>query len=420
MAAASARRWPIAVAGTAMQVALGAVYAWSVFRKPLAAAFGASVTAVNLAFTVTIVMLGIGAFLGGLVLGKVGPRVVGMAAGFLYGTGTFLSSYARDDLGLLYLPYGVIAGFGLGLGYIVPIATLVKWFPDKRGRITGLAVAGFGGGALLFGPLARALIGVWGPFRTFQLLGVVFYVIVIGAALVLRDPAAPRARRAVGSSSPIDRKLGDALRTWQWYALWALLFVNVTAGISIIAEAAPMAQELAGATEVQAATLVGTIAIFNGLGRLVWAALSDMIGRRAVFVLLFLAQAAVFLVLPRAHTYDLFLLMTCLGLLCYGGGFGTMPAFAADYFGARDVGKIYGLMLTAWGAGALVGPTMLSRLRDATGGYSTGLHAIAAIMIVSAVVPTFVRAPNKPRDPDTVLQRWVPQPTRSRALWGPR
>jgi OFA family oxalate/formate antiporter-like MFS transporter len=401
-----------------MQIALGAVYAWSVFRKPLAAAFGASATAVNLAFTLTIVMLGIGAFLGGLVLGKVGPRMVGIAAGILYGAGTFLSSYARDDLNLLYLTYGVIAGFGLGLGYIVPIATLVKWFPDKRGRITGLAVAGFGGGALLFGPLARVWIDSWGPFRTFQMLGVLFYVIVIGSALVLRDPPAARSRTAaVRSGSPTDRNLGDALRTWQWYALWTLLFVNVTAGISIIAEAAPMAQELTGATEVQAATLVGTIAIFNGLGRLVWAALSDVIGRRAVFVLLFLAQAAVFFMLPRAQSYDLFLLMACVGLLCYGGGFGTMPAFAADYFGARDVGKIYGLMLTAWGAGALLGPTMLSRLRDATGGYGAGLHAIAAIMVISAVVPSFVRAPTQPRPDDTVVeQRWIARTRRSRAM----
>jgi OFA family oxalate/formate antiporter-like MFS transporter len=410
------RRWPVAIAGTAMQIALGAVYAWSVFRKPLAVAFGASVTAVNVAFTITIVMLGVGAFLGGLVLGKVGPRAVGIASGILYGAGTFLSSYAAGDLDRFYLTYGVIAGFGLGLGYIVPIATLVKWFPDKRGMITGVAVAGFGCGALLFGPLARTLVDVWGPFRTFQLLGVVFYVIVIGSAIVLRDPPVRALARNVRGRSLGDRRLGDALRTWQWYALWTLLFLNVTAGISIIAEAAPMAQELGGASEVQAAALVGTIAIFNGLGRLVWAALSDMIGRRAVFVLLFLGQATVFFLLSQAHTYDTFLVLTCVGLLCYGGGFGTMPAFAADYFGARDVGKIYGLMLTAWGAGALLGPTMLSRLRDSTGGYSAGLHAIAAIMLVSAVVPLLVRAPNRPPPEPVTIRGWPTRAGRSRAM----
>src|SRR3954468_9052804 len=138
------RRWPIAVAGTAMQIALGAVYAWSVFRKPLAAELHASVAAVNVTFTITIVMLGLGAFAGGCVLGKVGPRAVGITAGVLYGAGTFFAGFAGDNLPLLYLTYGVIGGFGIGLGYIVPIATLVKWFPDKRGVITGVAVAGFG------------------------------------------------------------------------------------------------------------------------------------------------------------------------------------------------------------------------------------------------------------------------------------
>jgi MFS transporter, OFA family, oxalate/formate antiporter len=386
-----ARRWPIVVAGTAMQVALGAVYAWSVFRRPLAVELGATVTEINLAFTATIVMLAVGAFVGGMVLGKVGPRAVGITAGILYGTGTFLAGYLGRDLPTLYLTYGAIAGFGIGLGYIVPIATLVKWFPDRRGAITGIAVAGFGCGALVFGPLARELIAQFGPFIAFQILGLVFYTVVIGAALVLRDPANARPVRALGRAT--DRDLGAALRTWQWYALWALLFLNVTAGISIIAEAAPMAQELGGATEAQAAALVGTIAIFNGAGRFAWSALSDLIGRRAVFVLLFLIQAGVFVGLTRAANHDQFLGLACASLLCYGGGFGTMPAFVADYYGARHVGKVYGLMLTAWGAGATLGPVLLSRLRDVTGHYTDGLFAIAVIMLAGSLVPLMVRAP---------------------------
>ncbi len=386
-------RWKMVLAGTAMQIALGAVYAWSVFRKPLVAALDASVTEVNLAFTTTIAMLGLGAFVGGLVLPRRGPRTVGIAAGVLYGTGLYLAGYTAGDLRLLYLSYGVIAGFGIGLGYIVPIATLVKWFPERRGLITGIAVAGFGCGALVFGPLARALIAAFGPFLTFRILGMVFYTMVIGAALVLRDPPAATVREPVRTSGN-DRTLGDALRTWQWYALWLLLFLNVTAGIAIIAEAAPMAQELGGATEIQAAAFVGTIAVFNGAGRFVWSALSDAIGRRAVFVVMFGIQAVVFAVLPYAPSYTTFLALCCVALLCYGGGFGTMPAFVADYFGSRQVGKIYGLMLTAWGAGAVLGPMLVSRMRDATGQYVVGLQAIAAIMVVSAVAPLLLRPPS--------------------------
>jgi len=404
-------RWIIALAGTAMQVALGAVYAWSVFRKPLAAELGASITEINLAFTITIAMLGLGAFVGGLVLPKVGPRAVGIAAGVLYGSGTCFAGLATGDLGMLYLTYGVIAGFGIGLGYIVPIATLVKWFPERRGLITGIAVAGFGCGALVFGPFARALIASFGPFRTFKILGVVFYGVVSLAAVVLRDPPGAASRPAVRATNH-DRTLGGALRTWQWYALWALLFLNVTAGIAIIAEAAPMAQELGGATEVQAAALVGTIAVFNGAGRFVWSTLSDALGRRAVFTLLFGIQAIVFVVLPKAPTYEVFLVLCCIALLCYGGGFGTMPAFVTDYFGASNVGRIYGLMLTAWGAGAALGPMLVSRLRDTTGHYVLGLQTIGAIMLVSSMLPLLLRPPRVataaiPFDSDVTVV-WAP------------
>jgi MFS transporter, OFA family, oxalate/formate antiporter len=390
----SNNRWLIAIAGTLMQVALGAVYAWSVFRKPLAAALDASTTEVNLAFTTTIVMLGLAAFVGGLWLPKVGPRVIGIVGGVLYGLGTFLAGFADGHLVVLYLTYGAIAGAGLGLGYIVPIATLVKWFPDRRGLITGIAVAGFGCGALLFGPLARHLIATRDPFEAFRIIGAVYFVVVVATASLLKNPPESVAAARRRSHKPsVAYELGDALKTGQWYAMWLLLFLSVTAGISLIAEAAPMAQEIGGASEVQAATLVGTIAIFNGAGRFVWAALSDVIGRRAVFAILFVVQAAVFLLMPRVHSYGAFLALACASLFCYGGGFGTMPAFAADFFGSRNVGKVYGLMLTAWGAGALVGPTLLSRVRDETGQYTGGLHAIAVIMLAGAVVPLFVRRP---------------------------
>jgi OFA family oxalate/formate antiporter-like MFS transporter len=393
-------RWLIAAAGFVMQMALGAVYAWSVFRKPLSHEFGTSVSSVNLAFTLTIVFLGVSAYFGGLWMAKVGPRRVAITAGLLYGAGVILASLSSSSVTLLYLTYGVIAGIGIGLGYIVPIATLIKWFPDKRGVITGLAVAGFGAGAVLTAPIAKSLISSVGVFETFAILGVAYAVLVFGAALLIKNP--PEGYKPEGwepdTSEKADRsgrdfEFGQAVRTWQWFALWALLFLNVTAGIAVISEAAPMAEDIGGASATAAASLVSLIAIFNGAGRFAWASFSDVIGRRWVFLTMFAIQAVVFFLLPNASSYALFAAMACVILFCYGGGFGTMPAFAADYFGSKHVGRIYGLMLTAWSAGGVAGPLLISKIKDSTGAYDTALYIIAGMMVVSCVIPLIVRPP---------------------------
>src|SRR5918992_3324173 len=231
----------VAVAGVVMQVALGAVYAWSVFRDPLSQQYGASVTAVNTTFSITIFTLGVAAFFGGLWMNRSGPRIVALTAGVLYGAGIFLASFAGNSLFLLYLTYGFLSGVGIGLGYIVPVATLIKWFPDKRGFITGIAVAGFGGGAFVKAFIANALVASMGVFPTFAVLGIVYLVMVVGAALFMKNPPEgwkpegwePETNES-GESSEVNYDLGGALKTWQWFALWALLFLNVTAGISII------------------------------------------------------------------------------------------------------------------------------------------------------------------------------------------
>src|SRR5829696_2054939 len=393
-------RWLIAAAGVVMQVALGAVYAWSVFRKPLSEEFGTSVSSVNVAFTLTIVFLGISAYFGGLWMARSGPRIVAITAGLLYGAGVILASFSSSGVTVLYLTYGVLAGIGIGLGYIVPIATLIKWFPDKRGVITGIAVAGFGAGAVLTAPIAKRLISSVGVFETFAILGVIYAVLVIGASLFIKNP--PEGYKPEGwepdTSERTDRsgrdfEFREALSTWQWYALWALLFLNVTAGIAVISEAAPMAEEIAGASATAAASLVSLIAIFNGAGRFAWAAFSDVIGRRWVFLCLFAIQAVVFFLLPNATTFAFFSVLACVILFCYGGGFGTMPAFSADYFGSVNVGRIYGLMLTAWSAGGVAGPLLISKIRDSTGAYDTALYIIAGLMVVSCIVPLIVRPP---------------------------
>src|SRR4051794_25340370 len=281
-------RWVIAIAGVFFQIALGAVYAWSVFRVPLTKQFGWSISEVTLTFTISIFVLGFAAFFGGLWLNRKGPRIVALTGGAFYGVGVFLASFTHS-LAWLYISYGLIGGIGLGLGYIVPVAVLVKWFPDRRGFITGVAVAGFGAGALVTAPVATALIQRVGVLQTFAILGIAYFVLVVGAASFMRNP--PEGYRPAGRTptqaqvahrSAVDYALGQALRTWQWYALWVLLFLNVNAGISILSQAAPMAREITGVDALTAAGMVGIISIANGAGRFLWAWLSDFIGRKWV------------------------------------------------------------------------------------------------------------------------------------------
>lgn len=394
-------RWVIVVAAIFMQLALGAVYAWSVFVTPLRAVNSSwNVTDVTLTFTLAIFFLGVGSTIGGFWMDRSGPRTVATAAGVCYGLGVFLSGFVGQNLTLLWLSYGVLGGLGLGLGYIVPVATLVKWFPDRRGLITGLAVAGFGAGAVITAPAATALIQGVGVFRTFSVLGAIYFVFVVVAAQFYRNPPAgwrpagwePSALQ-ISQRSVHDYTLGEALRTWQWYALWGMLFLNVSAGIMLISQAAPMAENITGVSSVVAAGLVSLISIFNGGGRVFWAWLSDLITRRMVFLVMFLLQFVLFLVMTQATNFVVFSVLAVIIALCYGGGFGTMPSFAADYFGPKYSGFVYGTMLTAWGAGGILGPILIARVKDITGGYTQAMIIIAVIMLLSAVLPFFVRPP---------------------------
>ena len=385
------------MAGVLMQIALGAVYAWSVFRIPWTRDYGWTVSQVTRAFELAILVLGFAAFLGGLWMKRSGPRPVLFLAAVLYGLGTVLAGLSHN-LAMLYLTYGVIAGAGLGLGYIVPVATLIRWFPDKRGMITGIAVAGFGAGALITAPIAERLIAAVGVSSTFMVLGIAYFAILMLAATVMKNPPAGyapagfQASRVRGSAAH-DFTLPQALQAWQWYGLWLTLFLNSTAGIAIISQASPMAQEISHVSAVTAAGLVGIISIANGSGRFLWAWLSDPIGRKAVFLTMFLVQAAGFLLLSHVSGFASLTTLAFVILLCYGGGFGTMPAFAADYFGAKDVGSIYGLMLTAWGAAGVVGPTLIAQIRQATGHYQGALRIMAIATLLSAIVPLLLRPP---------------------------
>lgn len=387
-------RWIIAIAAFCMQLALGAVYAWSVFLNPVIKAYGAPKAQANFTFSVALLALGVTAGFGGYLNSRFGPRAIATVAGIVYGAGIILAGFAAPNLFVLYLTYGIIGGIGLGLGYIVALAMLIKWFPDRRGFITGLAVAGFGGGAAITGPIAaNYLLPPYGLSTTFIILGIIYLVIVVVAAQFFRrapDGYAPPGWVPVSKPSEIrskrDYTLAESLTTLRWYVLWLILALNVTAGAALISVASPLAQKFTLVTAGVASALVVTISIFNGIGRLFWGWVSDFIGRPYTFLSLFVLQIIAFVVTPLIGNFALLFIPASLIGLCYGGGFGTMPAFAADFFGPKNAGTIYGVMLTAWSAGGIVGPLLIASID-----YKPALYIIAGIMLVSCALPFIAR-----------------------------
>lgn len=397
-----ANRWAIAVAAFFMQVCLGAVYGWSVFKIPLMRQQHWSETSVQLNFTIAIFILGFGTIIGGLWQDRKGPRVVATTAGIIYGLGYILAAYGVNQHSLteIYLGYGVIGGFGMGMGYICPVATLVKWFPDMRGLMTGIAVCGYGFGALIMSPFAVWDISRHGIPATFLSLGIVYGIVIVLAAQFMCNPpqgwrpAGWEPRTQVAKAANTEQfTVGEAAATWQFYLLFLLLFLNVSAGIMIISQASPMAQEMVGMTAVQAAGMVGIISIFNGLGRVFWAAVSDYLGRARVYFALYLIQMLTFFMLPRIHGWTLFIIAFALIGLCYGGGFGTMPSFTADFFGSKAMGGIYGIILLAWALGAIPSPIMIARIHQSVGKYAPAINVISIVMLCALVLPLLARRP---------------------------
>lgn len=397
-------RWGIAAAAVVMQICLGAVYAWSVFVKPLVTTEHWSLTQVALAFTINVLFIGVGSAIGGLWMDKAGPRAVASVAGLIYGAGYCIASYAASShsLMLLYISYGVLAGTGGGMGYICPVATIAKWFPDKRGVMTGLAVTGYGAGALLMGPIAAREIVSKGVPTTFFSFGVAYLILVVIAAQFYANPPAewkpegwvPKTKVAKAATAQ-TYTVREAVGTWQFWLLWGMLFLNVSAGIMIISQASPMAQQQVHMTALAAGTLVGLLGIFNAGGRFFWAWASDYLGRARVYLLLYVIQAVIFFALPKIDNEVLFVVAFSAIYLCYGGGFGTMPSFTADYFGPKYMGGIYGWILLAWGVGGVISPMMIARLREATGQYTTAVYIIAAVMTASIILPLIARRPTQ-------------------------
>jgi OFA family oxalate/formate antiporter-like MFS transporter len=400
-------RWWIVVAAVLVQLALGAVYAWSVFNKPLQAEFGWSKSEAVLPFEFAIGTIFIGSLIGGRIQDRRGPRTVALAGVVLYAIGTMLASLVNTSgqLWLLVATYGVLGGIGLGAAYITPIAMLSKWFPDRRGLITGIAVAGFGFGAVLTAPAAKALLnGTDDKTSVFLPLGIAYLIAGVVGALFFRNPPegyqvpgfvpASTGRAVAGTR---NYTLPEALRTKQWYMLTAVLTLNVTCGIGFISQASDAAQSVAGVSAGTAATMVGVLGLFNGGGRIFWAWLSDRTGRMTAFLGMLALQLVCFAILPWASAFALFAVLAALIYLAYGGGFGTMPATAADYFGTPNAGAIYGAMIVAWSIGGVVGPLLTAALYDADNqSYTLPFLVLAAIALVSLVLPRITRMPSEP------------------------
>jgi MFS transporter, OFA family, oxalate/formate antiporter len=373
-------RWLIAVMGTVLMLCLGTVYAWSFFQsllvKDFKDVFGWSNTQVAWIFSLAIFFLGATAAWGGAQLPKRNPRTMALIGAVLFAGGYAIAAFAFSikSLLLLYLGYGVIGGIGLGLGYVTPVATVAKWFPDKKGLATGMVVMGFGLGALFMSKvLAPLFLGLTGKnlVTTFLCLSGVFLVLGVAGAAFMKNPPAPA--KSVAASVAVGMPASRAIFSNRFFFLWIVFFCNITAGISIISFQSPLFQSLwkgfnpdlaAAVLAGFGATLVAISSLFNGAGRFIWGAVSDRIGRTQTFRVMLGSEIVVFALLVITRNPWLFAVLVCWVLLCYGGGFGSMPSFIGDVFGTRLMSAVYGAVLTAWAVAGVVGPQIFAAFQD--------------------------------------------------------
>ncbi|MFD2830880.1 L-lactate MFS transporter [Corticicoccus populi] len=395
-------RWLIACSGVGIHISIGSVYAWSVFTGPLQEELGWSLSDVSLTFSLAILFLGLSAAFMGHFVEKYGPRASGIISTTFFAAGMVTAGYAVqiESLWLLYLGYGVLGGIGLGIGYITPVSTLVKWFPDRRGMATGLAIMGFGFAAMIASPAMEYLMTTYSIPATFYILAAVYFVVMIVSSLYLEKP--PEGYHPKGDRIDKEEKdkavkdlaqltANEAVKTRRFYFLWIMLFINVTCGIAILNVASPMSVEMTGLSAAAAALVVGIMGVFNGAGRLAWASVSDYIGRPNVYTLFFAIQIVMFAVLPLVSNPILFAVILFVIMTCYGGGFASIPAYIGDIFGTKQLGAIHGYILTAWSAAGLAGPLIISRIYEATSSYTMTLYIFVAMFVVALVVSLLIR-----------------------------
>lgn len=420
-------RWSVAVGGAMFMMTLGTIYSWSLFAQPLFACFGWSNTTVTWAFALAIFSLGTGAVVGGRLQDKVGPRKVALTGVMLWSLGNFLAGLGTAHFGAvwLYLTYGLIGGFGVGMGYVTPVAVVTKWFPERRGLAGGIVVTGFGLGAVLYNVIVKSIPsfaaaaeaaaeystkataaahGTLNPafaqnhvlaiMNVFLFSGIAFAVLAGACAGLLRNPP-ERLLDDTGaaSSEAIAWTTREMLRTPQFYFLWLVLFFNVTAGILVISQAVPIMEELTRVAPAMVAATYGGVALFNAIGRFFWGAVSDRIGGTRTFALIFGIQVVVFGTMGGIHNLFALAIAYAIVLLCFGGGFGTIPSLIANYFGARHMGANYGAILTAWGVAGIAGPLFAAHVKDATGSYSGALLPIAGMLFAAVLLTVIIRKP---------------------------
>lgn len=390
-------RWLIALSAIAIHLSIGGAYAYSVYKNPIMQEMGWSATNVTVAFTIMMGLAGFAAALFGSLVEKMGPRKSAMVAAVLFGAGQAGAGLAilSDSVVLYWLTYGLLSGLGMGIGYIAPVSTLVKWFPDRRGLATGMAVLGFGSGALLTAPVAAKLMEAVGISNTYFILGISYFILMILGALYIAPPVGNASGDKYATSSgakPLAQlSAREAVRTKHFWMLWSMHLVNVTAGIMMISVASPMAQEIVGLSVAGAAAMVGLMGLFNGGGRLLWAAASDYIGRHNVFVIFFIIQLITFVTLPFTTNLIIFQLLIFLVVSCYGGGFSNLPAFASDLFGTKQLGVIHGYLLTTWSLGGVFGPIIVTTIRNTTNSYIPVFYLFSFLIGLSLCISLWIR-----------------------------
>ncbi|PLC50047.1 MFS transporter [Pollutimonas subterranea] len=426
-AAPGFNRWMIPPAALAVHLCIGQAYAFSVFNNPMTKLLGINQPAagdwglptLGWIFSIAIVFLGLSAAFAGKWLEEVGPRKAMFVAACCFGGGFLVASagVALHQIWLVYLGYGVLGGIGLGIGYVSPVSTLIKWFPDKRGMATGMAIMGFGGGAFIASPLSVALMNHFqtptsvGVTQTFIVMGVLYFISMMIGAMTIRIPAAdwkpagwtpPATQNAMITRNHVH--IDQAIKTPQFWLLWWALCLNVTAGIGVLGQASVMIQEsFKGAiTPAAAAGFVGVLSLANMLGRFFWSSVSDYVGRKNTYFIFFVLGAVLYFLVPgmgASGNVALFVLFYAIIISMYGGGFSTVPAYLADLFGTRYVGGIHGRLLTAWAAAGVFGPVLVNYIRQyqvdqgvpPAQAYTVTMYLMAALLIVGFVCNWMVR-----------------------------
>jgi MFS family permease len=419
-------RWLVPPAALAIHLCIGEAYAFSVFNPPLSLLIGGekpsaadwSIPAIGWIFSIAIVCLGLSAAVFGSWLERVGPRRAMFASAACFGGGFLVSAAGVwiHQIWLLYLGYGVLGGIGLGLGYISPVSTLIKWFPDRPGMATGLAIMGFGGGAMIGSPLSYFLMEHYGSSstgvaETFATLGIVYFCFMMFGVLTVRVPPPnwkPPGEVKKAASSVPSVTPNEAIRTPQFWLLWAVLLLNVTAGIGVLGQASLMIQEMfpEQVSKAAAAGFVGLLSLFNMAGRFIWSSCSDVIGRKPTYMIFFALGAVLYALTPQTGQLgNVVLFVACYAVILsmYGGGFATIPAYLRDQFGTAQVGAIHGRLLTAWSLAGVAGPVLVNYIREAqiksgvekAEAYTITMYLMAGLLVMGFVCNLLVHRPER-------------------------